>query len=264
MRLSREEAKLYKNEVALMDTASRVTDSAPVAAAGKPVQRIGSHYQLCLLCLILAGSQYGLFVILSLPFAYIAVWVVVHAPVASTSNAFNDLCTIGAEWLELACVWFVTRSGFRVFNFIWIAQSPKQLCLDVCLGIGLGAAEAIYTVLPPLFRSPHAHHLLLKPLSGEVVLVIGVSLSAGIVEEIIYRGYLQRLLIRCLDNVLLAIWIQAVVFALAHLYQGTGAVFTIAGQSVLTGYLAYRLKNLRLVIVAHCTLDLLAGVVGSL
>jgi len=49
-----------------------------------------------------------------------------------------------------------------------------------------------------------------------------------------------------------------------HLYQGTGAVFTIAGQSVLTGYLAYRLKNLRLVIVAHCTLDLLAGLVGSL
>jgi membrane protease YdiL (CAAX protease family) len=77
-------------------------------------------------------------------------------------------------------------------------------------------------------------------------------------------GYLQGLLIRCLDNLWLAIWIQAVVFALAHSYEGTGAVLTIAGQSVLTGYLAYRLGNLRLVIVAHCTLDLLAGVVGLL
>jgi membrane protease YdiL (CAAX protease family) len=61
--------------------------------------------------------------------------------------------------------------------------------------------------------------------------LIGVILSAGIVEEIVYRGYLQRLLIDCLDNVWLAIAIQAVVFALAHLYEGTGAVVTIAIQS---------------------------------
>jgi membrane protease YdiL (CAAX protease family) len=40
----------------------------------------------------------------------------------------------------------------------------------------------------------------------------------------IYRGYLQRLLLDCLNNVWLAIAIQAVVFALAHLYEGTGAV----------------------------------------
>jgi membrane protease YdiL (CAAX protease family) len=235
-----------------------VTGSAPIVAGGKS-QRIGSLYQLLFLGLLLIGSQYGLFVILSLPFAYVA--VVVHA-VASTSNAFNDLCTIGAEWLELACVWFVTRSGIRPFDFIGIAQSRKQWCLDVCLGIGLGAAEAIYTVLPRTLHTAHAH--LLNPLSGEGILLIGVILSAGIVEEIVYRGYLQRLLIDCLDNVWLAIAIQAVVFALAHLYEGTGAVVTIAIQSVLTGYLAYRLGNLRLVIVAHCTLDLLAGLAGLL
>jgi membrane protease YdiL (CAAX protease family) len=225
------------------------------APVGK--HRIGPYYQLLFLGLLLVGSQYGLFVILS-----IAVWLVVHAPVASTSNDFNHLCIIGAEWLQLACVWFVTRSGFRPFDFIGKAQSRKQLCLEVCLGIGLGVAEAIYTVLPRTLHTAHAH--LSKPLSGEVILLIGVSLSAGIVEEIVYRGYLQQLLIDCLDNVWLAIGIQAVVFALAHSYQGLGAVITIAGQSVLTGYLAYRLKNLRLVIVAHCTLDLIAGLAGGL
>ena len=85
-----------------------------------------------------------------------------HAPVASSSNAFNYLCTIGAEWLELACVCFVTRSGFRPFDFIGIAHSRKQLCPEVCLGIGLvlGVAEAIYTILPPLFRTLHASRLL--------------------------------------------------------------------------------------------------------
>jgi len=217
-------------------------------------QRTGSRYQLVILCLLLVGSQYGLFVILSLPFAYMAVWVV-HAPVA-TSNAFNYLCTIGAEWLELACVWLVARNGFRLFDFIGIAQSRKQLCLEIFLGTGLGAAEAIYTVLP------RAH--LLKPFSGEVVLLIAVSLSAGYVEEVVYRGYLQRLLIDSLDNLWLAIVIQAVFFAFAHSYEGLGAVVRIAIQSLLTGYLAYRLRNLRVVIVAHCTLDVFAGLAGVL
>jgi membrane protease YdiL (CAAX protease family) len=80
----------------------------------------------------------------------------------------------------------------------------------------------------------------------------------------VYRGYLQRLLIDCLNNVWVAIGRQAVVFALAHSYEGTAAVATIAIQSLLTGYLAYRLRNLRLVITAHCTLDIIAGFVHLL
>jgi membrane protease YdiL (CAAX protease family) len=258
-----------------MDTASRVTDSAPAVAAGKP-PRIGSHYQLFILCLILVGSQYGLFVIPAYIAILLGTWVVgvlnhgstLIAPTftqASTSDAFKHLCIIGAEYLQLACVWFVSRrSGFRPFEFIGISQSRKQLCLEVCLGIGLGVAEAIYTVLPPLLRHTSPHVDLLKSRSGEFILLVGVSLSAGFVEEIVYRGYLQRLLIDCLNNVWVAIGIQAVLFALAHLYEGTVAVASIAIQSLLTGNLAYRLRNLRLVIVAHCTLDLLAGLAGLL
>jgi membrane protease YdiL (CAAX protease family) len=257
-----------------------VIDSAPVATADKP-QWIGSRYQLFLLCLILAGSQYGIFVIPCVSLAYIAIllgqWIIGvlnHAPTpiaptvqASTSDAFKYLCITGAEWLELASVWFVTRrGGFRPFDFIGISQSRKRLCLEVCLGIVLGVAEATYTVLPPLLRRLHTlpHIDLPNPLSGEFLLLIGLSLSAGFVEEIVYRGYLQRLLTDSLNNVWVAIGIQAVLFAVAHFYEGTVPVAMIAVQSLLTGYLAYRLRNLRSVIVAHCTLDLLAGLAGLL
>jgi membrane protease YdiL (CAAX protease family) len=258
-----------------------MTESAPVAAAGKP-HRIGPHYQLFILCLLLVGSQYELFVYLSLPFAYVAIvlgqWIVGvlnHAPTlvarsfmqASTSESFKYLAISGAEWSLLVCVWFLARSGnVRLFDFIGISRSRRQLCREVCSGIGLAVGEATYSALPLLLRTRHTplHVDFVRPLSGEVILLIGVSLSAGVVEEIVYRGYLQRLLIDCLNNVWLAIGIQAVLFALAHLYEGNAIVVIIAIQSLLTGYLAYRLKNLRLVIVAHCTLDFLVGLLGLL
>jgi hypothetical protein len=181
--------------------------SIVAGAAGKP-QRTGSHYQLVGLCLLLLASQYEFFVYPSLPFAYVAIvlgqWIVDvlnHAPLvapsftqASASDVFKYTCIIGAEWLQLACVWFVTRSGFRPFDFIGIAQR-KQWCLDVCFGIGLVAAEAIYTVLLPLLRtlhtSPHVH--LVNPLSCDFILLIGVSVSAGFVEEIVLGLPLRNL-----------------------------------------------------------------------
>jgi membrane protease YdiL (CAAX protease family) len=116
-------------------------------------------------------------------------------------------------------------------------------------------------LLRTLHASPHGEFV--TPIVGDFILLIGMSLSAGIVEEIVYRGYLQQLLIDCLNNVWIAIGIQAALFALAHMYEGAVIVVIIGIQSLLTGYLAYRLKNLRLVIVAHCTLDFLVGLAGS-
>jgi membrane protease YdiL (CAAX protease family) len=238
-----------------------------VAAAGKSVQRIGSRYQLLFLGLLLIASQYGIFVYLSLPAAYIAVvvghWTGGATPVpsfiqASSTDAFKYLGVVVAEWLEFGVLWFIVRNGVRPRALIGLAQSRKQLLIEVGLGIGLGVVEASYSVLPIL------HINLVTRLPGEAILAIAASLSAGVVEEIVYRGYLQRLVTTATGNVWVAIALQAEAFAFAHLYEGWHAVAIIAIQSLVTGYLAYRLKNLRLVIVAHCTLDLLAGLAGVL
>jgi membrane protease YdiL (CAAX protease family) len=230
--------------------------------------------QLLFLGLILLGSQYGLFVYLSLPTAYIAIilghWIAAGQFTAqipsyiqaSSTDAFKYLGVVVAESLELGSVLFIVKSGFRPLDLIGLARSRKQLLIELGLGIGLGVVEASYSVLPILLRNTHPHINLLPRLPGEAILVIAACLSAGVVEEIIYRGYLQRLVTAATGNVWVAIALQAEAFAFAHLYEGWHAVAIIAIQSVVTGYLAYRLKNLRLVIVAHVTLDVIVSLTG--
>jgi membrane protease YdiL (CAAX protease family) len=241
------------------------------AAAGKSVQRIGSCYQLVFLGLLLIGSQCGLFVYLAFPLTYIAIvlghWIAGATTVptviqASSTDAFKYLGVVVAEWLQLSSVWFIVRSGFRPLDLIGVAQSRKQLLIEVAFGIGLGVVEATYSVLPILLRNAHPHMNLVPRLPGEAILAIAASLSAGVVEEIVYRGYLQRLVTDVIGNIWVAIALQAEAFAFAHLYEGGHAVGIIAIQSLVTGYLAYRLKNLRLVIVAHVTLDVIVSLTG--
>jgi membrane protease YdiL (CAAX protease family) len=244
-----------------------VTISAPIVAARKS-QRIGSCYQLLFLGLLLLASQYGLFVYLAFPLTYIPIvlghWIAGATTVptviqASSTDAFKYLSVVVAEWLELVGVWFVIRSGVRPRDLIGLAQSRKQLLIEVGLGVGLGVVEASYSVLPILLKNAHPHS---ARLPGEAILAIAASLSAGVVEEIVYRGYLQRLVTAVFGNVWVAIALQAEAFAFAHLYEGGHAVGIIAIQSIVTGYVAYRLKNLRLVIVAHVTLDIIVSLTG--
>jgi membrane protease YdiL (CAAX protease family) len=96
----------------------------------------------------------------------------------------------------------------------------------------------------------------------EIILAFIASLSAGFTEEIIYRGYLQQSLNRWLGNPWLAIALQAEAFAIAHTYEGVYSVAAIAIESLLTGYLAYRLGNLRLVIAAHATVDFIVFMIS--
>ena len=181
---------------------------------------------------------------------------------ASETDAFKYLGVVVAEWLEFGAAWLIVKGTVRPLDLIGVAQSRKRLLIEVGLGIGLGLVEASYSVIPILSRNTHPHTNLVTWLPGEAILAIAASLSASVVEEIIYRGYLQRLVTAVTGNVWVAIALQAEAFGLAHQYQGGHAVAIIAIQSLVTGYVAYRLKNLRVVIVAHVTLDLIVCLTG--
>jgi hypothetical protein len=47
-----------------------------------------------------------------------------------------------------------------------------------------------------------------------------VAITAGICEEIVYRGYLQRQLSAFTGSLPIAVCLQAAIFGAAHLYQG--------------------------------------------
>ena len=88
---------------------------------------------------------------------------------------------------------------------------------------------------------------------------MGVSVSAGICEEIVYRGYLQRQFLALTRSSIVAVLAQAVIFGLGHAYQGAKQVVVITVLGLLYGLLAWWRKSLRPGILAHAWSDIFGG-----
>ena len=85
-----------------------------------------------------------------------------------------------------------------------------------------------------------------------------VAITAGICEEIIFRGFLLRYLhvLPWTLNLTLALLISSVIFGFHHLYQGAGGVAGTAIVGVLFGLLFLLTGSLLLPIIFHGVIDL--------
>jgi membrane protease YdiL (CAAX protease family) len=93
----------------------------------------------------------------------------------------------------------------------------------------------------------------------EVLLWIATSITAGICEEMAFRGFVQRQLHALSGNVVVAVVGQALVFGLFHSYQGWTNVAVISVLGVLYGALAAWRGNLRANIISHAVTDIWEG-----
>jgi membrane protease YdiL (CAAX protease family) len=87
--------------------------------------------------------------------------------------------------------------------------------------------------------------------------------SAGVFEEIVYRGYLVTYcwyLFAGMDNrELLAVGLPAFAFAVAHYYQGAKAVLKIIVLAGFFGYLFIYSGSLLVVMILHFIVDAVGG-----
>jgi hypothetical protein len=88
-----------------------------------------------------------------------------------------------------------------------------------------------------------------------------VSLTAGVCEEFIFRGYLLRQFRRWFGSAWIAIGVSALVFGCMHFYEGVAAAIRICGLGAYFGYIAIRRGNLRQVMIAHFFQDAITGLV---
>jgi membrane protease YdiL (CAAX protease family) len=93
----------------------------------------------------------------------------------------------------------------------------------------------------------------------EVLLWIATSITAGICEEMAFRGYVQRQLQALSGSVAFAVLAQGIVFGLFHFYQGWKNVIVISVLGVLFGVLATWRRNLRANVIVHAWADIWSG-----
>jgi membrane protease YdiL (CAAX protease family) len=172
---------------------------------------------------------------------------------------------IGAECLWVRFVYVGMKSQGRSLRE-FIAPQPVA-ARDVGLDIGLAALVLLLIHLGirgleflPL-PAQHGNPLMTTLPSGVLAQGIWVvlSLAAGVGEEIVFRGYLQRQLAVLTGGVVLAIALQAVAFAVGHVYEGAAAVVNIIFIGLVFGVLAQWRGNIRACMLAHVTIDVVAG-----
>lgn len=141
--------------------------------------------------------------------------------------------------------------------------------VGVDLGIALpfwvlweGAAYGVHRLLDPRLLGPggvKTVNSLLPQSLLEILIWIAVSITAGVCEELAFRGYLQRQLHALSGNVAVAVLGQGLVFGLFHSYQGWTNVIVISVLGVLYGVLAAWRRNLRANMIAHAWGDIWGG-----
>jgi len=135
----------------------------------------------------------------------------------------RGLVTDGAIAVALVVVWFAVEWG-----------------LTVSLGDG--------------------NHVLVKRLvlrqAMELPLWVVLSICAGVVEEITFRGFLQRQFIALSGSRWIGVLMQAPLFGIAHLYQGNVPCIHIAVFGLIFGVVAAQRRSLVPGIAAHAAVDL--------
>jgi membrane protease YdiL (CAAX protease family) len=174
------------------------------------------------------------------------------------------LTALGMDWLLLFYCWAgVRRHGGKLWDLaggrwknwrdvltdfaivlpFWAVWEGAAYCVHLLLGSGSG--KTVDSLLP-------------KSLV-EVLVWIATCVTAGICEEMAFRGYLQRQFHALTGSVAWAIVLQALVFGIAHGYQGWRNVVVIIVLGVLYGALAAWRKNLRANMISHAWADVWEG-----
>ncbi len=98
---------------------------------------------------------------------------------------------------------------------------------------------------------------------GEVRIYIVLALTAGICEEFIFRGFLLAALLRMGLASGVVVLATAILFGLAHLYQGGGGSIGTGILGILFAIARIAYTSLLPVMVWHSVLDVVAGIAGA-
>jgi membrane protease YdiL (CAAX protease family) len=203
-----------------------------------------------------------------------------HAPAGSGGAAPGQLASHGKaipiyltaifmDWALFYYCWAAVhhRGGnlFMLSGGRW--RSWKELLTDIAIGVPFwllwtGTAYGVHWLLrlgSSAAGNAKTVDSLLPKSPLEVLLWIATCITAGVCEEMAFRGFVQRQLHALSGNIGLAIVGQGVVFGLFHSYQGWTNVAVISVLGVLYGALAAWRGNLRINMMTHAWGDVWEG-----
>jgi membrane protease YdiL (CAAX protease family) len=174
-----------------------------------------------------------------------------------------------------AAFWVVSRIRGSTWSDFGMAR-PKSWGRTILLGVGvtLGFMVAfilLTSLIEPAFPDSQTDISRFAFMHGDlpnlILNLIAVWFTAGVFEELVWRGYLMNRLVDLQGKETKLAWVislvgSAIIFGLGHTYQGLGGVLRVTTAGLLFGaaFLTVR-RNLWPVIIAHAIVDTI-GFVG--
>jgi membrane protease YdiL (CAAX protease family) len=175
------------------------------------------------------------------------------------------------QWIAVAIVAVLWIAFHRPATALYLhLPGGARLVFSIGLIIGVVAIFAIQHV--SVLRASSEVRVALRPKLGYATSILPrtadeyrwflpLAMTAGICEEILYRGYVIWLL-----SALIGLWPAAVasvvLFGIAHAYLGTTGVVRATLVGALLALLVVVLRSLFPVMIIHAVVDLAAGMLG--
>jgi membrane protease YdiL (CAAX protease family) len=179
--------------------------------------------------------------------------------------------TIFFQWLLTAIVaWRAFARGLSLHELgIGRVESISLFVVTLLGAVLIGAAH--WANVQRMARSHHPNLHRLRALGSrifprckyEMALFVVLSLTAGICEEFLFRGFVMAALARAGLDTWLVIVLSSAMFGLAHLYQGKGGSLGTGILGTLFALARTIYHSLLPSVVWHSVLDIVAGVAGA-
>jgi membrane protease YdiL (CAAX protease family) len=206
--------------------------------------------------------------------AMLGVWAyfsVAHASemrtVAAPNHMLLYLRTMAFEWAMFAFIYYgIRRRGVTLRDLVgprW--STARKVQIDIGIGLGFFAVSVVALALAGRLLHDNSSLEVVRFMapSGPIQMAMWMvlSLTAGICEETIFRGYLQRQFIGWTKVPAVGILVSGVFFGACHTYQGTKHAIAIAVQGILFGMLAAWRRSLKPGMISHAVQDSIGGIV---
>lgn len=180
-----------------------------------------------------------------------------------------------SEWILLAFVWWGLRMrrlplksllGQRYKGWGGFGRDLGYAAVFWVLAyFVLAGTSLVLKVLHIGKTGPPSKVIALAPATPiEFLMWFLVCLSAGICEELLFRGYLLRQFSSLDRNVWLGVVLSSLVFGASHGYEGIAVMIVIFVYGVLFCLLVLKSKSLRPGMIAHGWHDFFTGVAVAL
>lgn len=175
---------------------------------------------------------------------------------------------IVSQWLLVAAVLGLTAWRRLSFDALGLGWHPSWGLAGVLLGtvLMIGAVmrqRGQIESQPELFARVRGRLELAGPLlphaRSEWPGFVPLAITAGVCEEILFRGYLTWVLAHLIPSFGLVVLAQGALFGLAHAYQGPRGVLFTGFVGLFLGAVTWVSGSLWAAILLHALIDLNAG-----